>query len=230
MPSICEAFTSMAKAVVRSAWLCSLALMPAGCNIVGPAAYMIEGPVKVEAQYALADVPTVVYIDDRSNLVNPISLRRVIADKASEVLMVKKVLTSTISPQDAMALTAKRERNSNILSMEEIGRMVGAKQVIFVEMQRFDRSPDGFTPRPIAVCRVRVIDVENKMRVFPPPESQETSWAVQAVTREVDPEVYRTSSGRLAAFETLAIQTGEEIAKVFYRHEARELGGNLNPR
>ena len=202
-------------------------LVSSGCNIVGPAAYIIEGPPKVEAAHVLADVPTVVYIDDRMNVVNPISLRRIIADKTSEVLMVKKALTTTISPQDAMSLAAKRERNSDILSMEEIGKMVGAKQVIYVEMLNFQRSPDGNLPRPYAFCRVRVIDVENRMRVFPGPESQENSRGVQAMTREVDPETFRNSTTRLKLYEELAVRLGDEIAKLFYKHEARELGGNL---
>lgn len=201
-----------------------------GCNIVGPAAYIISGPPKVDARHTLSDVPTVVYIDDRSNVVNPISLRRVIGDRASEVLMAKEALTQTISPQDAMSLAAKRERNSDILSMEEIGKMVGAKQVIYVEMTHFQHSPDGFVPRPYAACRVRVIDVENRMRVFPGPESPDNSFAIQAMTREVDPEAFRNNATRLAAYEGLANLLGDEIAKLFYKHEAKELGGSLNPR
>jgi hypothetical protein len=216
-------------------WRCAISIcflavfttISGGCNIVGPAAYILEGPPKVDAMYVLADVPTVVYIDDRANVVNPISLRRVIADKTSEVLMVKEVLKTTISPQDAMSLAVKRERYSDILSIEEIGKMVGAKQVIYVEMLNFQRSPDGNIPRPYALCRVRVIDVENRVRTFPGPDAQENSHPVQTMTREVDPEAFRNSSTRLKLYEELAKRLGDEIAKLFYKHEARELGGNL---
>jgi hypothetical protein len=209
--------------------ICMCIIAP-GCNIVGPAAYIIEGPPSVEAQHTLADVPTLVFIDDRSNVVNPVSLRRVIADKASEVLMVKKLLTTTISPQDAMTVARQRERNSNILSIEDIGKTVGAQQVIYVEMLQFQDTPDGFTPRPMAACRVRLIDVENRKRLFPPPDSQEASRLVQVMTREVDPSIYSTRSGRLQVFNILAEDIGEEVAKLFYKHERKELGGNLNPR
>ncbi|MCI0365810.1 MAG: hypothetical protein L0Y44_00420 [Phycisphaerales bacterium] len=198
-----------------------------GCNVIGPAAYIIDGPPSTEARHELADVPTVVFIDDRSNVVNPISLRRVIADKASENLMIQEVLTKTISPQDAMVVAAQRERNSQILPIEEIGKFVGAKQVIYVEMAQFQTTADGYTPRPIASCRVRVIDVENRKRVFPPAESPVQAQVVNVAAREFSPELFRTRAGRLKVLEGLAIETGDRIAKLFYKHETKELGKNL---
>jgi hypothetical protein len=210
--------------------LIALVSLSAGCNIVAPASYIISGPPSVEAQHTLADVPTVIYIDDRSNQVNPVSLRRVIAETAGEDLMEKKLLTTTISPQDAMNIAARNDRNKQIMSIEEIGKAVGAKQVIYVEMLQFSDTPDGFTPRPLAACRVRVVDVENRQRVFPGPDVRDTSHPMQVMTREVDPELYRTRSGRLQVFQALALETGHEIGKLFYKHERKELGGSLNPR
>lgn len=216
-------------AMMISAFALSMVFVT-GCNIVGPAAYIIEGPPKVDAAHILADVPTVVFIDDRRNIVSPISLRKVIADKASEDLMIQKCLTTVISSQDAMALATQRERNNMVLSIEEIGKAVGAQQVIYVEMAQFQDTPDGFSPRPMAACRVKVIDVNSRQRVFPPEASDTPSHQVQAMLREVDPSIYSTRSGRLQVFEGLAVETGASIAKLFYRHEARPLGGNLNPK
>jgi hypothetical protein len=208
---------------------CGCAVFPLGCNLVGPAAYIIEGPPTIEAQHTLADVPTLVFIDDRNSMVSPASLRRVIADKTSEDLMVKKLVSTTISPQDAMSFAAQVERHSQIMSIEEIGKKVGAKQVIYVHMLQFNDQVD-YTPQPTAVCRVHVIDVENRVRTFPPPDSQEPSRVVQAMTREVNPELYRTRAGRTQLREALARETGAQIGKLFYKHERKELGGSLNPR
>lgn len=202
----------------------------AGCNIVGPAAYLIGGGPKVDAEYELLDVPTLVYIDDRRNQVNPISLRKVIADRASADLMENKVVEVTISSQDAMTLAAQRERNSQILSIEEIGSAVGARQIVYVEMVHFKDTPDGFTPRPIALCRVKVIDLDARKRVYPPEEADVPYRELQVTTREVDPNLYASRGGRLKVFETLAEQTGAEIAKLFFKHEHRPLGEHLNPR
>ncbi len=218
---------------VRSLWLASLTLIPlAGCNIVGPAAYIIEGPPTVDAVHELADVPTIVFIDDRHNVVSPISLRKVIADRVSQDLMVQKVLSenNALSSQDATAVAMQRERNSSILSIEEIGKSVGAKQVIYVEMLQFQGTPDGFTPRPMAMSRVKVINIEHRKRVFPPEDALQPSREVQAMTREIDPGLYATRSGLLKIYEALAIEAGSEVGRLFYKHERRPLGGNLNPR
>lgn len=208
---------------------CLAAVVP-GCNIVGPAAYLIEGPPKKDAEHTLVDVPTVVFIDDRQNFLNAVSLRRVIADSASQDLMVKEALTTTISSQDAMNLAGRMDRNSHVMSIEEIGKAVGAQQVIYVEMLGFQGSPDNFTPRPTAQCRVRVIDVANRQRVFPPQGSSEPARIIQTMIREVDPEVFRTRGSLLRVNEELARSLGRDIARLFYRHEVKELGENLKPR
>ncbi|MCZ6542142.1 MAG: hypothetical protein O6768_00585, partial [Planctomycetota bacterium] len=95
---------------VAAASLCSPLL---SCNIVGPVAYLALGPPKVEAQFLLVDRPTLVFVDDRNNAIplNASRIRRAIADKASTDLMAKEILTKTISPRDAMALTRQRDRN-----------------------------------------------------------------------------------------------------------------------
>ena len=38
------------------------------CNIVAPVAYLIGGQDKVDAQFALSDRPTVVFVDDPENI------------------------------------------------------------------------------------------------------------------------------------------------------------------
>lgn len=206
--------------------LAMLSIHLLGCNVVGPAAYLVEGPPKTDAVHTLADVPTVVYIDDRAGVV-PANLRPVIADKISQDLMVKKALTTTIRGQDAMAYANRHERHSDLLSMEEIGKAVGAKQMIYVRMVQFSDTEDGYVPRPLAQCEVRVLDIENRQRVFPPADGDQSAVPVRAATREVDPDLYRTRSGRLKVFESLADETGTAIAKLFYKHETRELGASL---
>jgi hypothetical protein len=179
-----------------------------GCNIVGPAAYLVEGPPKVDAEFKLADKPTLVFIDDRSSVVSPISLRKVIADKASQDLMINKCVKTTISSLDAMALATQRDRNNQVLTIEEIGQAMGARQVIYVEMLQFTDTPDGYTPRPMAAYRLKVIDLDEQKRIYPPEDALEPYRSVQAMTREVDPSMYRSRAGRLQVFEALANETG----------------------
>ncbi len=215
----------------------TLALVAAGgaalgsCNIVGPAAYLIGGQPKVDAQYALSDRPTVVFVDDPKNLLPDRSLRRLIGDKVSQELMVRKLVTTTISPADALAV-AGRERFGEQMPIDAIGRAVGAEQVVFIDMVSFSLSPDNVTPRPVGACQVKVIDVTNRERLFPTADGGfrgSLGYPVQVAMRQVSLERYRTTSSRRSMREQLATEIADQITKVFYRHVPDELGSHLNP-
>lgn len=201
-----------------------------GCNLLGPASYIVAGTGSVPAEHKIVDRPTVVFVDDRENVVSPTMYRRVIAEKVSEELMVRKLVTRTISPADAMALAAQHDTSKEVMPVDAIGRAVGAEQVIYIEMVAFHDRSDGQIPRPAASCNVRVIDVTNRVRLFPESDGDQPYRFVKAVTREFDPEYYRTRASRNAINETLANELGSAIAKLFYKHEARDLGGQLSTR
>lgn len=198
-----------------------------GCNIVGPAAALAAGPPKIDAQYTLADVPTVVFVDDRKNLVSPVTLRRAIADKTSQELMAQKLVTTTINPQDAILIASRSDRNGALMDIEAIGRAVGAHQVVYVQITQFADTPDGYTPIPTGSANVKVIDVTNGQRMFPGPDMA-GGYPVKSSGKPVDPSLYATRPSRMKIFESLAVQLGDEIAKVFYKHEYKELGERLN--
>jgi hypothetical protein len=210
--------------------MAAAALLP-GCNIATPIAYVIMGPPTIPPEIELPDVPTVVFIDDRQNVVNPVSLRRVIADRVSQQLMVKKVLTTTISSADAMALASVNDKASKVMSLEDIGLAVGAKQVIAVEMLMFTESPDGgATLIPTAACRVKVLDLETRKRLYPPAEAEVASRYLEVRLPPIDPVLLRSRAGRLQIFNDLAGETGLSIAELFYEHEKRMPGGGIGPK
>jgi hypothetical protein len=206
-----------------------LALFPlAACNIITPIASVAAGPPTRDAEYRLGDRPTVVFVEDRANVLQRSSLRRVIGEKASEALMENKVVTRTISPQDALAL-ARRETHDQPLAMDEIGRAVGAEQVVFVEMLSFHLSPDGYSPQPAASCRVKVIDVPNRQRLFPGAES-DSEWRILNVAAgEAPSSMYRDQAARRRLQDMLADEVGDQVARLFYKHTPREVGERLDP-
>jgi hypothetical protein len=209
-----------------------LLLAVAGCNIVAPVAYIVGGPPKIDAEYTLLDRPTVVFVDDRGNVIpsNAQALRRALADRLSEELMVRKLVTTTIAPRDAMAIAAARDKHGELMAMDTIGREVGADQIIYIEMLAFGLSPDGVTPRPTAICQVRVIDVEERSRLYPlDDDSGQVARTVQASLPEFDPNAASSPASRLKIYQALAEVTGVDIAKLFYRHEKKELGSQLTP-
>ncbi len=200
------------------------------CNIITPAMYLLVGKPKLDAEHKIADRPTVVFVDDRANAIeqNSRRTRQAIAEKVSAELMIEKLVETTIRPADAMAVSRQRDRQGAILAMDEIGEAVGAEQVIYVEMLSFRGTVDGM-PRPNASCRVRVIDVINRKRLFPAPDALEPSRLVQVFGRAANPELYRSRSGRRQLEESLANQLGDRIAKLFYKHVPDELGSRLGP-
>lgn len=219
------------QTVITLALVAAVGAALGSCNIVGPAAYLIGGQPKVDAQYALSDRPTVVFVDDPENILPNRSLRRLIGDRVAQELMVKKLVSITISSADAMAV-AGRESYGKPLAIEEIGRAVGAEQVVFVNMTSFVLSPDNITPRPSGACLVKVIDVTTRERLFPTADGGfrgSSGYPVQVAMRQVSLERYRTTSSRRGIREQLANEIADQITKVFYRHVPRELGRNLNP-
>lgn len=199
------------------------------CNIIGPAAYLTMGQPKREAAYELADRPTVVFVDDRMNAIpiNASRLRRAIADKATQDLMDQEILTTTISPRDAMTLARNSDREGELLSIGEIGQRVGAEQVIYVEMISFRGSPDGFTPRAAGACRVKVIDTVSRTRLFPPPDDEKEYVEVQAVSPPFSMELFQSSQGRAQIEQMLAGLLGDQVGKLFYKHVPDEIGSHL---
>jgi hypothetical protein len=221
-------------AVGRRAWAVAAlaaASAAAGCNILTPAAYLAFGQPKADARYELEDRATVVFVDDRDNAipVNSSRVRQAIADKVSNDLLNEKVLKTVISARDAMTVARSQDRDGKLLSVEALGEAVGAQQVIYVEMMSFRGSMDNVKPQPAAAARIKVVDVGERRRIYPPPESESTWDEVMAVSQPLSQELYRTSQGRRQVEMMMADLLGDRIAKMFYKHVPDEIGTRLNP-
>ncbi len=77
---------------------------------------------------------------------------------------------------------------------------------------------------------VKVVDVGASRRVFPEDGTTEDGFPVNATTREVDNELYKSSSGRRKIEDSLADVLADKVAKTFYKHETKELGAPLGVR
>lgn len=198
------------------------ALTSTACNIVGPAAFIIQGPPKQEAAFILPDRPTVVFVDDRKNVLPRTALRTLIGDTAAEELLATKTLSKTISSRDAINLARVQETGRKPLSIDAIGEAVGAELVIYVNIISFGASDENGMPRPTAGAEVRVIDVVNDVRLFPVDAGN--PYYIQAQTDAVSPDVLRTQAGVRQVEDLLAVRLGDQVAKVFYEHERKPLG------
>jgi hypothetical protein len=203
-----------------------------GCNLVTPAAYILTGPPTVPARFELEDRPTLVFVDDRGNAMksNATILRATIAERVSQDLMEQGILTTTISPRDAIAYATSRDRHQKLVAIDDLGRAVGAEQIIYVQMLSFRGNEDGVTPKPTASAQVRVIDVVNRARLFPTEEDQKAAHAVSIELPAIDPGAFRSAANRLKIHRAMADELGDEVGKVFYTHDYKDIGERLEHR
>ncbi len=198
-----------------------LAFGTSGCNIVGPAAYFIEGPPKAPAKYNVPPGKIVVLVDDEDSRVSRVALRTKIGDQIAETLVSEGVATGAISTKDAVAWVRKHDKPGSRASLEEVGKAVGADVVIGIKMLDFKLSVDGVQPKPLAMAEVRGIDVRTNAVLFP----EGAGWEpVETTMREVQPELYRTSVGRREIEDSVAVALAEKIAWLFYEHEIVPIG------
>ncbi len=209
----------------------SVAALLSACNILGPAVYLAKGQPKAPARYVLEDRPTVVFVDDRNSAIpiNSSRARRAIAEGITKQLASRELVTETISPRDAMALSRNQDREGKLMSMGALGETVGAEQLIYIEMLSYRGSPDNITSSPAAACRVKVIGIVNKTRLFPPPGADKAWQDVIAQGPIVSPELYRSSAGRRQIEQLLAEGIADRVTKLFYKHIPDELGSRLTP-
>lgn len=214
---------------LRSIAALALAALAQGCNIVTPAAYIIEGPPSNDAQYTLPDRKVVVFVDDRKNLLSRTQLRTIIGDKVASDLLAKSLVPDAVASRDALAVARRDESAGKPLSTAEIGEKVGAEVVIYVKVTSFNIAEPGGTPRPNATAQVRVIDASNRARLFPS-DPEDPGAEVPSTMREVSMDLYNSMSGRRSVEEQLASNLGDRVAKLFYKHEKNELGKGIGVR
>ncbi|MSR34414.1 MAG: hypothetical protein EXS12_06405 [Phycisphaerales bacterium] len=215
--------------LMRAIALLPMVIVASSCNFLVPAAYMIDGPPSIDAQYTLPDQKTVVFVDDRTNILSRTQLRAVIGDKVATDLMKKGLVTETIASRDALSIARKDETIEKPMPISEIGQRVGAETIIYVQIREFALSEPGGLARPSALASVKVIDVTGRSRLYPP-ASELTGQLVTTNMREVENDLYQSTSGRRQIEDTLAAEIGAEVAKLFYKHETTELGKNLGVR
>ena len=197
------------------------------CNIVAGVAYVVSPDPEQIALFELPQKKTVVFVDDRHNIMHPSRLKGVIADKITTELLGRELVGEMIASRDAMRFADSQDRNGSILTIGAIGKAVDASVVIYVELTTFIMSVDGHNPAPLAGCSVRVIDVDTREQLFPVPGSIEAAYKVRAALHRVDPYQLSSVSEARKLSTTLADKLGDAVAKLFYTHTTGRLGENL---
>ena len=202
---------------VAAAWCLS------GCNIVGPALVLADGPPSQDAKFELdKERPTLVFIDDRLPRLGRRQLRNLIAESCQNELLERKVLVNVIDYRAGFAIS-DRETPGQPMDIVTIARTVGAQIVIFATVDGFVLSPDGATMTPSAALRVKVIDTAKESpRVWP---AEAEGFPLTVTLNQRPTPLPRAPADVMRAENTFAEQVGTAVSKLFYKHETRESVG-----
>lgn len=192
----------------------------AGCNIVGPAFYFIHGPAKTPAVYTLDKTrSTVVFVDDQNSVLPRRNLRMEIAAAATETIQSENLVQDMIASRGAI-LAATRDRDTEPMSVVGVGRAVKAQVVVYATVDAFSLSADGVSYSPAARLRVKVIDAENDVRLWPG-ENFEDGYPLNVNMFE-RANVQPQGAANIAKAEAeLAREAGVAIGELFFQHETK---------
>ncbi len=219
-------YTLLFRCAVLSVLAVALTML-GGCNIIAPALYITRGLPKVPAQHTLEkDRATVVFVDDRANVMPRRALRVNLGTRAETELLASKSLTNMIDSA-SIQNAAARDTSEKGLPIVTLAQSVKAEVVIYVSLDQFGLSQDGVTYQPYAAARVKVIDAKsNAARVWP----QEFEGKAIAVTLPVrQGDIPKTAVAQAKAQEDLAAELGSAVAKLFYEHDGRESISKMRP-
>lgn len=215
---------------LRAALILALAagaLATAGCNYASMAGYLAFGGPKVEAAYKLDKTRTyVVFVDDRGNRAPRRSLRRVMAEETERTILGARALAPEMMlPTGAIMQVASDESYERPLSITELGNKVGAEVVIHVSLDSFALSSDGVTYQPTVSGRVRIVDAQNNVRIWPLDRARGHQVIMQLPARPGD--LPRSGAQVQAAQEEAARYFGRDVGRLFFEYERKDTNDPL---
>ncbi len=201
---------------------CAFALlMLTGCagETFGGLMYHLFLPhsTKVAAEFTLADGPLVILVDDDWDQLNWPPARDLLIDEIAKHLRKAEAVNRVFSSQKVNALR-RADPKFNERSISELGKDLGAKQVLWLQVREFVATTNFDTVSQAARCtlRIKVFDphAESKAEQRLWPSSRE-GWYVTAkksardlMKYEADEEIARM----------LITEAAEDVAKLFYEH------------
>ena len=212
-----------------------MALCFSGCGSEGYLSHLINGPDKVPAVYTLEEQPTLILVDDPADLFNDPNIALTVAINIEFNLNQNKVLVGkTIPAREIANLQAKAGDRFKTMPVDQIGRELGAEQVLYVLIDDITMEQVPGVYRPKATVQVKVIDAAAGRRLFPnPPAPNQPPSDMPVRGHPVVTELHykgpnQGSQGALSLLRRqLAEVLGRDIARQFYRWKPPEIGSRF---
>lgn len=216
--------------------VCVVALLLAtvpGCNIAGYVAQVIF-PELTPPIYDLPKLKTVILVDDTNNQLGDPTHTGVIAQQMLfDLVQGKKLQTEqAIDYKFVRDMESKLGTDFDRTPVDEIGRQLGADQVIHVNIDYVQMSIQPGVIEPKAIVTLKVIDANKAIRLFPPPsavtdiDGLETSKRGYRITVELPRSIMldMDHGTENLLLRKLSEQIGYIAARVFYEHPKLEDG------
>lgn len=194
-----------------------------GCIFFGWAGHVVAGGETVTAQYKPQDRLTLVLVDDPSHQLEDPTMAGRIASSIGRELKKNKIITEFVSDVEVARVATRQGEKFAAMPLDQLGRAVGAAQVLHVHVTQYHHRPVGGLWEGSAWLRVKIFDVENRQRLFPMPPATGASdgdrdMPVNAFRRYS----YRSDHAR-AIRQTLSNKFADHIsltvAQVFFTHQ-----------
>jgi hypothetical protein len=187
-------------------------LMAGGCSAAGAVAYKFMGPPAVEPQYTPKNEPLLVFVENyrvpAESFVTADQLGREIADDLRAHQVAPIVEFSALE-----RLKQQQPDGFGTMHIRQIGKAVGAAQVLYVELVHVQVAPEAMSDyyRGTIAVRVKLVSVQTGRTLWP---DTAESFPLSARTPSVRDEDGATpESARQCAVHSIAIQ----VARLFYK-------------
>lgn len=198
-------------AIVRVLSTILVLLTAAGCGAVAIVAYKLGGPTPVEAKYVPAKEPTLVLIE---NFDNP-SSHFVDSQRLTSHLSAELEKNKVVPLVDVDLLYKLRDKDKKLfakMTIPQIGKAVGAKQVLYVNILQLDMETDGLMMRGNVSTMTKFIDVGSGANLWPTDFSE--GFPLSAQTPYVRLESDASGEG---VRQSLIRNIADANAKLFYK-------------
>ena len=192
----------------------TLAGVGGGCAAVGVAAYMLEPPKKSVAKYTPTTRPMAVVVENARQKGSAGLIRDQMSGFLVAELREHKV-AEMIENHRVYDLRYADVKAFRAMSVDEIGRRVGADQVLYIDLVQADVADvtEGTMMRGSLIAMVRLVDSKSGEVLWP--EASEEGFAL-VVETPLQTQMDRTNVEAMR--EGLARSAAGTIAKLFYTY------------
>lgn len=189
-----------------------------GCPVMGVAAYKVLGPPPVPAKYVPAKEPMLVMVENYQHQSSASAHGELLARMVMREVEINDI-APIIDPDKLQELKDAHPKDFDKMSIQAIGESLGAKQVMYIELNNSDITPlvggEGYSGKTSA--NVKIIDVSDGATLWPKDIAQ--GYSVSASSKITAAQAQDPMKVR----QKIYTQMSDEIAKLFYKWKPEDM-------